>query len=45
MVGHKEYSLHVGQFRILYLLDWTKRRIVIQIVGKHDEAYRRLKRR
>jgi mRNA-degrading endonuclease RelE of RelBE toxin-antitoxin system len=45
MVGHKEYSLHVGQFRILYLLDRTKRRIVIQIVGKHDEAYRRLKRR
>jgi hypothetical protein len=27
------------------LLDRTKRRIVIQIVGKHDEAYRRLKRR
>jgi mRNA-degrading endonuclease RelE of RelBE toxin-antitoxin system len=45
MVGHKEYSLHVGQFRILYLLDQAKRRIVIHIVGKHDEAYRRLKRR
>jgi hypothetical protein len=27
------------------LLDRTKRRIVIQIIGKHDEAYRRLKRR
>jgi hypothetical protein len=27
------------------LLDRTKRRIFIQIVGKHDEAYRRLKRR
>jgi hypothetical protein len=26
------------------LLDRTKRRIVIQIIGKHDEAYRRLKR-
>jgi len=45
MFGHEEYSLHVGQFRILYLLDRTIRRIIVQIVGKHDEAYRRLKHR
>jgi len=45
MVGHKEYSLHVGQFRILYLLDRKRCLIAIQIIGKHDESYRRLKRR
>ena len=45
MVGHEEYSLHSGQYRILYLLDCSQRRIVIQDVGKHDEAYRRLAKR
>jgi mRNA-degrading endonuclease RelE of RelBE toxin-antitoxin system len=45
MVGHDEYSLHVGQYRILYTLDHENERIIIEDVGKHDEAYRRLSRR
>ncbi len=45
LIGHEEYSLHYGQYRIPYLLDWTKRVIVITDIDKHDEAYRRLKRR
>ncbi|MFA0778846.1 MAG: hypothetical protein RJAPGHWK_000340 [Candidatus Fervidibacter sp.] len=45
MTGHPEYSLHVGQFRILYLLDRERHRITIQFIGKHDEVYRRLARR
>ena len=43
--GHKEYSLHYGQYRIPYLLDWTNRLITITDIDKHDEAYRRLKRK
>ena len=43
--GHEEYSLHYGQYRIPYLLDWTNRVITITDIDKHDEAYRRLKRR
>jgi len=45
MVGHEEYSLHSGQYRILYLLDHDRRCIVIQDMGKHNEAYLRLARR
>jgi mRNA-degrading endonuclease RelE of RelBE toxin-antitoxin system len=45
MTGHPEYSLHVGQFRVLYLLDRERHRITIQFIGKHDEVYRRLARR
>ncbi len=43
--GHEEYSLHFGQYRIPYLLDWTNRVIIVTDIDKHDEAYRRLKRR
>ena len=42
---HEEYSLHCGQYRIPYLLDWTNRVIIVTDIDKHDEAYRRLKRR
>jgi len=45
LTGHEEYSLHFGQYRIPYLLDWTNRVIIITDIDKHDEAYRRLKRR
>ena len=34
------YSLHIGQYRVLYELDWERRRIVIVRVGPHNEAYR-----
>jgi len=43
--GHEEYSLHCGQYRIPYLLDWTSQVITITDIDKHDEAYRRLKRK
>ena len=43
--GHEEYSLHCGQYRIPYLLDWTNRVITVTDIDKHDEAYRWLKRR
>ena len=43
--GHEEYSLHFGQYRIPYLLDWTNRVIIITDIDKHDQAYRRLRRR
>lgn len=39
--GCEEYSLHCGQYRVLYELDWTQRRIVIVRVGAHNAAYRR----
>lgn len=42
--GHEEYSLHCGQYRIPYLVDWTNRVIAVTDIDKHDEAYRRLKR-
>lgn len=45
MIGHPEYSLHVGQFRVLYLIAHETKQITIQFIGKHDEVYRRLMRR
>lgn len=45
MAGIEEYSLHVGQFRILYTLDFQRRIITIVDIGKHNEVYRRLQRR
>jgi mRNA-degrading endonuclease RelE of RelBE toxin-antitoxin system len=45
LTGQEEYSLHFGQYRIPYLLDWTNRVIIIMDIDKHDEAYRRLERR
>lgn len=43
MKGHEEYSLHMGQYRILYTIDHGNRCIYIEDVGKHDEAYRHLR--
>ena len=40
--GKKDFSLHCGQYRLLYALDRENRVIMIEIVGKHDEAYRKL---
>lgn len=45
MTGHDEYSLHVGQYRVLYTLDHEDERIIIVDLGKHDEVYRRLSQR
>lgn len=42
--GHREYSLHCGQYRIPYLLDRANRVVCIEDIDKHDEAYRKLKR-
>ena len=41
--GHWEYSLHCGQYRIPYSLDRANKVITIEDIGKHDEAYRRLR--
>jgi len=43
--GRGENSLHCGQYRIPYFRDVENRAIYIEDIGKHDEAYRRLKRR
>ncbi|MEZ8222367.1 mRNA interferase RelE/StbE [Candidatus Fervidibacteria bacterium JGI MDM2 JNZ-1-D12] len=45
MTGAEEYSLHVGQFRILYTLDFQARTITIVDIGKHNEVYQRLRKR
>ena len=41
--GHREYSLHCGQYRIPYSFDRTNKVITIEDIGKHDEVYRRLR--
>ncbi len=43
--GHREFSLHSGQFRIPYTLDHEHQRIYVEDIGKHDEVYRRLRKR
>jgi mRNA-degrading endonuclease RelE of RelBE toxin-antitoxin system len=43
--GGDEFSLHSGQYRILYLLDRSQQRIDIVDIGKHDEVYKRLQKR
>lgn len=43
--GHREFSLHSGQFRIPYTLDHENQCIYIEDIGKHDEVYQRLRRR
>ena len=43
--GHPEYSLHCGQYRIPYSLDKANKVVYIEDIDKHDEVYRRLKRR
>jgi mRNA-degrading endonuclease RelE of RelBE toxin-antitoxin system len=40
--GHREYSLHFGQYRIPYSLDRANKVITIEDIDKHDEAYKRL---
>jgi len=41
--GTRDFSLHCGQYRILYLWD-REGKIIIEIIAQHDEAYRKLKR-
>jgi len=43
LIGHQEFSLHCGQCRIPYLLDWMNRMIIVTDIDKHDKAYRRLR--
>lgn len=43
--GLPYYSLHVGQYRIAYTIDHQRCQIHVTDLGKHDEVYRRLKRR
>jgi mRNA-degrading endonuclease RelE of RelBE toxin-antitoxin system len=45
MHDHAEQSLHSGQYRILYSVDWKNHLIAVEDVDKHDAAYRKLKRR
>ena len=45
MKGHQEYSLHSGQYRILYTIEWADHRVIIEDIDKHDHAYRRLRGR
>ena len=42
--GTRDFSLHCGQYRIPYLWDKERKVIIIELVAKHDEAYRKLKR-
>lgn len=42
--GHRDFSLHCGQYRILYLWDREGGTIIIELIGKHDEVYRKLRR-
>jgi mRNA-degrading endonuclease RelE of RelBE toxin-antitoxin system len=41
--GCREFSLHSGQYRIIYAFKRLERRIEILDMGKHDEVYRRLR--
>ena len=43
--GGEEFSLHSGQYRILYILDRLQHQIDILDIGKHDEVYKRLRKR
>ena len=40
--GHRDFSLHCGQYRIIYLWDRKGGKIIVELIGKHDEAYRKL---
>jgi len=40
--GSSFFSLHSGSFRIPYLLDTANRRIVVDDVAQHDDAYDRI---
>jgi len=43
--GHRDFSLHCGQYRIIYLWDRKGEKIVVELIGKHDEVYRKLRER
>lgn len=40
--GSPFFSLHSGSFRIPYLLDAANRRIIIDDIAQHDDAYDRI---
>jgi len=40
LAGRTEFSLHVGQYRVLYELDRKQRRIIITRIAPHNSAYR-----
>jgi len=42
--GTRHFSLHSGQYRVLYLWDRAQDVIIIEIIDKHDAAYQRLGR-
>ena len=42
--GHRDFSLHCGQYRVIYLWDKRSKKITIELIGKHDEVYRKLKK-
>jgi len=41
--GHRDFSLHCGQYRIIYWLDRSSETVIVELIGKHDEVYRELK--
>jgi len=40
--GTRHFSLHSGQFRVLYLWDRAQDVIIIEIIDKNDAAYQQL---
>lgn len=42
--GSPFYSLHSGPYRIPYLLDKSRQRIIIDDIAQHDPAYDRIRR-
>jgi len=42
ITGSEFYSLHSGSYRIPYLLDKSKKLIIIGDIAKHDAAYDRI---
>ncbi len=42
--GHRDFSLHCGQYRVIYLWDKKSGEIIIELIGKHDEVYRKLRK-
>jgi len=37
--------MHIGQYRVLYLIDWTAQKITVVDIDEHEKAYRQLRRR
>lgn len=40
----KLFSLHSGQYRIIYGIDSKNKTITIEIIDKHDDAYHKLRK-